>query len=175
MKIKKLNLGCGRKFKEGFINIDFEDFSYIGNNFMQLDLEKPLPFKDNSIDEVYCESCLEHIFNFYQLINEIYRVCKPDAKVTFLVPHFTNNTSEFHIRPFRYNMLRDYCKGYKKAIFDKRYFYHIKRKITFKSVYSFMNFINIHHFFIKLYEYSFLRSLFFAHAVIFEARIYKEK
>ena len=180
----KLNLGSGKDFKEGFLNLDIENFSSLGENFLQHDLEKPLPFKDNSVSEVYSISTLEHVFNLSQLIDEIYRVSKPDAKITFLVPHFTNNTFEFHIRPFRFDMLKDYCvtnekytssKTHQKQWVDKKYLYQVKRKISFKSVYSFMNLINLHPALIKFYEYTFLRSLFFAHSVIFEARIYKKE
>ena len=186
-KMTKLNLGSGKDFRYGFINVDIEDFSELANKrnmiFKQLDLEKPLPFKDNSVDEVYCASLLEHIFNLSQLIDEIYRVCKPDAKVTFRVPHFTNNTFEFHIRPFRFDMLHDYClpnekytsnKFYKKSWLNKIYFYKIKRKIDFTSIYNFMNVINLSPFLVKLYECTLLRSLFFANIIIFEARIYKK-
>jgi len=182
--MKRLNLGSGKDFKKGFINIDFEDFSNLGENFMRLDLEKPLPFKDNSVDEVYSESCLEHLFNLYQILDEIHRICRPDAKITFIVPHFTNNTYEFHIRPFRFDMLHDYCvpdekftssKTHHKYWFDRKYFYKVKRRITFKSIYSFMNLINIHPVLVKMYEFTFLRSFFFAHSVIFEAKIHKRE
>ena len=130
--MKKLNLGSGKDFKKGYVNIDFEDFSALGDNFVQHDLEKPLPFKDNSVDKIYSESCLEHLYNLYGILDEIYRVSKPNAEVEIIVPHFTNNTYEFHVRPFRYDMLHDYCvpnekytssKFHQKYWFDRKYFH----------------------------------------------------
>ena len=173
----KLNLGGGKEFKKGYINVDIEDFSALSKDFIQHDLEKPLPFKDDSIDGIYCKGVLEHIFNLSQLLREIFRVCKHDAEIHFILPHFTNNTFEFHIRPFRYWMFKEFClEGDNvKRWTDNIYFHKVKRKLTFKSIYSFMNLINISHFLIKIYEFSFLRSLFFAHGIEFEGKIYKVK
>ena len=84
--MQKLNLGCGNKKLDGFLNID------INPNFEPdkvVDLEKgKLPFKDNSIDYVVANYVLEYIGDgFCNLIKEIYRVCESGATVEIMVTH----------------------------------------------------------------------------------------
>jgi SAM-dependent methyltransferase len=83
-----LELGCGRKKKEGRIGIDQKDFPNVD---VVTDLEEGLGFLPNkSVDEIYCKSLLEHITNFEQLMSEIIRVLKNDGKAHIFVPHFSN-------------------------------------------------------------------------------------
>jgi len=80
----RLNLGCGRKKLDGYINID-------KNEHLQPDIvrniEKGLPFTDNSVDEVYISHTLEHIKDLIFVMDEIWRVCKPDVLVKIIVPY----------------------------------------------------------------------------------------
>ena len=57
--MKKLNLGCGSKIKEGFVNLD--KYNTFKPDIVH-DLEDfPYPFKENSIDEILLSHVLEHI------------------------------------------------------------------------------------------------------------------
>lgn len=46
----------------------------------------PLPFDDNSFDTIVCFNTLEHIYDAYASIEEIYRVLKPGGKAVVTVP-----------------------------------------------------------------------------------------
>lgn len=46
-----------------------------------------LPFKNNSIDLIFCLETLEHIPNSISLINEIYRVLKEGGELIYSVPN----------------------------------------------------------------------------------------
>jgi predicted SAM-dependent methyltransferase len=80
----KLNLGCGRKPKPGWINIDLNaeaDFT--------LDLRKSLPFPDNSCSIIYSEHLLEHLEYPREaelLVAESFRVLKPGGAFSVGVP-----------------------------------------------------------------------------------------
>ncbi len=82
----KLNLGSGKTSYAGFTNIDIVNLPNVN---VVWDLEKtPLPFKNNSVSEIITEHTLEHIRNFFPLLEDIYRICKADALVKIAVPYF---------------------------------------------------------------------------------------
>lgn len=70
---------------------------------LSCDLEQPLPLRDNCVDKIYSAHVVEHVRNFIQLMEEIYRVCKPGATVIISVPYYTSRgafTDPTHIRFF---------------------------------------------------------------------------
>ncbi len=83
----RLNLGCGNSKLADFINVDL-----YGEPDLRLDLESPdWPWADNSVDLILLNHVLEHLGQqfdvFNRVIKNIYRVCKPGAKVIINVPH----------------------------------------------------------------------------------------
>lgn len=83
-----IELGCGRKKKEGRITVDKVDLPGVD---IVADLEDGLAFlPNNSIDEIHCRSVLEHIENFESLMAEIVRVLKKSGTAHIFVPHFSN-------------------------------------------------------------------------------------
>lgn len=91
----KLDLGCGKFKHKGFIGVDIEKFDGVD---IVADLNQPLPFRDNCIKQIYCSHSLEHIKDPYHLINEIYRVCMPDAIMEIIIP--LNEPDPTHITIF---------------------------------------------------------------------------
>ena len=84
----RVNLGCGENKLEGWQNIDINsDFKpeHVLNIATQL-----LPFKDNSVDELWCCHTIEHIEKKHHehLILEIQRVLKIGCLVYFSYPEF---------------------------------------------------------------------------------------
>jgi len=86
----KLNIGVGKKPKEGFIGVDI---SRDTDADIIIDCEKPLPFTDESVDEVYSQHFLEHIHNPDEFLQELFRVCKPGAKCEFHLPNHSSDLS----------------------------------------------------------------------------------
>ena len=83
----KINLGCGKDIRKGYINCDRSDI--VGAD-MVFDMEGILPFKDNSIDEILANNCLEQISTpkkFVSVINEIHRILKVGGKAIVRVPN----------------------------------------------------------------------------------------
>ena len=117
----KLNLGCGNKKKEGFINIDSTDRV---KPDIVWDLEKGLPpnIAYNSVTGVYASHIFEHIRNFIPLMEDIYRVCKNKAKVHAIVPLYTSThafSDPTHVRYFGTYSFQYFSKEFKKRCLDK--------------------------------------------------------
>jgi len=91
--MKILDLGCGlNKHKS-----DNPDDEVIGLDYVKLpgvdivqDLEDGIPLPDNSIDMIVSYFAIGHVKNFFQLMDEIWRVGKPGAKVRLKVPFFSS-------------------------------------------------------------------------------------
>jgi SAM-dependent methyltransferase len=85
----RLNLGCGDKRMPGWRNVDKIAMC---NPDEVVDLERlPWPWPNDSVDEILLSHVLEHIGQspdiYLGIIQEIYRVCRNDAKITIVVPH----------------------------------------------------------------------------------------
>lgn len=85
-----INLGSGYKKIDGYLNVDHDP---LVNADFTVDFEyDPLPFPDNSIENIIAHHVLEHIGeNFLNLMKEIYRVCKPDAMLDIKFPHYRSD------------------------------------------------------------------------------------
>lgn len=82
----KLNLGCGRRKKTGYINVDVTQRGDI-----QPDIEadvRDLPFHENYADEVLAVHVIEHFYLWEvdQVLNEWIRVLKPGGKLIIECP-----------------------------------------------------------------------------------------
>ena len=80
----KLNIGCGRNIKSGWLNVDLSDDADIS-----LDMREPFPFKSNSFQIIYSEHFLEHIDYPEQtlaFLRECYRVLEAGGIFSVGVP-----------------------------------------------------------------------------------------
>lgn len=82
-KLIKLDIGCGKNKKEGFIGIDINPHSDADIVSSALNL----PFDDGSVDEVYSSHLVEHFFpeEAKKFFDEIYRVLKKGSKAFFKI------------------------------------------------------------------------------------------
>lgn len=104
----KLHLGCGAKKLAGYINVD-----RAGEPDQRVDLERfPWPWMTNVADEVVMIHVLEHLGGdpeiFRQIVQELYRVCAPGARVKIVVPHPRHDNflgDPTHVRPITAQLL----------------------------------------------------------------------
>jgi SAM-dependent methyltransferase len=138
--MSKLNLGCGKDIRKGWINLDLVELPGVD---VVHDLSVlPLPFADQSLDEVLCQDILEHV-EYVALLRDIHRILRKGGKLFVRVPHFTSKDAFsdpthkkiFTSHTFRYfteEHLRSYYFDFSFArftariLFDKRaiYFYN---------------------------------------------------
>lgn len=130
----KLNLGCGLKKLDGFINCD-SDRAVKPDKL--IDLAKKLPFRTSSVDEIFTSHTLEHIpqeILVNKTLPEIWRICKPNARIKIIVPymdaqpvfdHFTRWSEE------SFNWCRECYKS--SDTFPFKFSFHTEKIVLGKS------------------------------------------
>lgn len=83
----KLDIGCGKNKKAGFIGVDVRAFDGVDT---VADLRQPWPWADGSVEEVNCSHFLEHLTAQERIhfANELFRVLKVGGKAVITTPHF---------------------------------------------------------------------------------------
>ena len=84
----KLDLGCGKSPKEGFVGVDVHDYGR--SDILVSDLRGPWKWDDESVSEVYSSHFVEHLTARERIhfANELYRVLAPEGKAEIIVPHW---------------------------------------------------------------------------------------
>src|SRR5665811_1120477 len=85
MSSTKLNLGCGRRFRDGWVNVNFTS---TGLGVIAANLGNGVPFPDESFDVVYHSHLLEHFTKpaAASFLKECFRVLKPSGVIRVAVP-----------------------------------------------------------------------------------------
>jgi predicted SAM-dependent methyltransferase len=75
--MRKVQFGCGGNRLSGWENYDYE-----------VDISKPLPFENDSVDAILAEHVLEHItiHQAWNFIEECYRILKKGGLIRIAVP-----------------------------------------------------------------------------------------
>ena len=108
----KLNLGCGKDIKKGFLNID----SFEHKNFkldIKTNLTRKIPIESNIVNFVYSSHFLEHLdwIAGENFLKEVLRVLKKGGKLRILVPDYQK-------------IFKNYVKK------DKKFFLSIKKHLN---------------------------------------------
>lgn len=83
-----LELGSGTSPRKGYYHLDLVALPGID---IVADLNNGLDgIPDEIVSDLYSWHTLEHVTNFLHLMEEIHRVCLPNARVTIVVPHYSN-------------------------------------------------------------------------------------
>ena len=84
----KLNLGCGRDYREGWLNVDVNREVKAD---VYLDMAEGLPFRDNSAAYAVLDNVLEHVprDRYFHFVEELHRVCVAGAHIEVYVPHYS--------------------------------------------------------------------------------------
>jgi hypothetical protein len=88
----RLDLGAGRNPQPGFTSVDL----FAPGVDVKCDLTKfPWPWKDESVDEIYCSHFLEHIDRTirWRFMEECWRILKPESVMRIIVPSWKSERS----------------------------------------------------------------------------------
>lgn len=156
-----LDLGCGKKVRKGCIRVDFNkrhkpDIIHDLNKF-------PYPFDKHSVDYIYLDNTLEHLDNVIRVMEEIYRILKPNGEVKIIVPYFRSIWAYADSTHKHFFTTRSFDYYDPKSIINQRYDYTLAKfnieKICFNETLT-NNFlkkivVNISNKWPWIYEYYF--------------------
>lgn len=84
----RLNVGCGRNIKAGWINLDTRALPDVD---IVCDLEnlrhQPIDLPDDSVGQFLLSHVIEHVRDSLGLMQELWRLARPDAIAVVRVPH----------------------------------------------------------------------------------------
>lgn len=131
LKVTILDLGCGSaKIPNalGVDNIDLPEVDIVHdlNSF-------PYPFEDASFECIYLRDVLEHLINPIKVINECYRILKPNFCLIITVVHWNHRYSYSdiqHLHRFETMYFEAFCGGGRKYYKEIENYYS-KLDITF--------------------------------------------
>jgi len=85
MQELKIDIGCGKNTREGYVGIDREDF---GQEHVW-DVRYGMPFYQDSVDKFYASHFLEHLTppEIVALLDECHGMLKKGGELWVIVPH----------------------------------------------------------------------------------------
>ena len=107
----KLNFGCGKDIKKGYINADIVQFEGVDKTF-DFNIFS-YPFSNNDFDEILADNVLEHLDDIPAVMRELHRISKPGGTVRIIVPYYN-------------------CYGAANDITHKHYFSHLSFEPFYK-------------------------------------------
>jgi len=100
----RLNIGCGKDIRQGWINIDLRQLPGVD---LACDLETlretPIALPDDSVELFLLSHVLEHVQDSLGLMQELWRLALPGARAVVRVPHGASDaawTDPSHVRPY---------------------------------------------------------------------------
>jgi len=79
-----------------------ENMIYKNQRFVQLDLNRQLPYKDRSFDYIICIEGIEHIENPYHLVREFSRLIKKEGTLVITTPNVMTIKSRWRFLFYSY-------------------------------------------------------------------------
>ncbi len=179
--MKILDIGCGMKKRPGAIGIDINPAT--GADVVHNLNVFPYPFADNEFDEVNCDSILEHLEDFFRVMEGIHRITVRDGIVYVKVPYYTSfdaftdptHRHFFTSRSFDY-FREDYAYNYystaRFAIMETRLTFLKLKQLGGLSPHKMLGIEFLANKAIKIYE-AFFAYIFPAHILSFTLKVIK--
>lgn len=97
----RLNLGCGDKILQGYVNVDVAASRAGLRPDLLCDLHRLEPFADNSVDEILAVHGVEHFWRWevVEVLREWVRVLKPGSKMILECPNLQSACESFLSNP----------------------------------------------------------------------------
>jgi len=127
----KLNIGCGNKPLEGYVNLDHQKL--LGVDVVHHLNQFPYPFNDNTFSVVEANHVLEHTDNPLQVLEELYRILQVGGVVNVTVPYYSS-TGAFQDPTHQTFWAEDTVHQYiVQSVYKKRFVYKL---VSLELVYN---------------------------------------
>lgn len=128
--MKRLNLGCGNDYMEGWVNVDISDNV---KKDKKLDMNKPpYDFPSKYFDFILAKETIEHIErnNFIKIMQELHRISKSGGIIYIKSPlnKFWNDPT--HKNPMNLQTFQYFCSEEWIKIYKLPRFKIIRQRIT---------------------------------------------
>jgi SAM-dependent methyltransferase len=114
-----LHLGCGNNKYPGAFGVDRVNTPVVD---LAWDLNRrPWPLPENAFSKVYMIDVLEHLDDVIATMDEVYRVCRPDAEVVIIAPFVSSHhlwTDPTHKRGFTSRSFKYFTDEFASAHFE---------------------------------------------------------
>ena len=142
INIKKLHLGCGKRYIPGFVHVDLADYPHID---YRTDVSDLSVFEDNSIELIYACHVLEHFkrYEVEKVLNEWYRVLAPEGILRLAVPDFEAVVLVYEkhkdLEPLMGLLYggQQYEYNFHHVLFDFKYLEKLLKKVGFKNIHRY--------------------------------------
>lgn len=95
----KINLGCGRRPFDGYVNVDIVPYPGV-DKVADIGKAERLPFDDNTADEIYAGHLFEHMDNPIKLLLECWRILKAAGSLALVLPNIAADPGRFADRDY---------------------------------------------------------------------------
>lgn len=89
----RLNLGCGRDIREGWVNIDCSPLPGV-DHVVDFDGKPVLPFDDDAVSYSEGIHVIEHLRNPLPFMQELHRVTRPGGVAAFRCPYGSTDDAD---------------------------------------------------------------------------------
>ena len=127
----RLNLGCGGRPLQGYVNIDMDTLEQIKKRYPNQEFDDDLivvqydlfdlPYQKNSVDEIRSEGLIEHLsfIDEPKFFNEVVRVLKPNGKLFLSTVDFERTAKQWLDAKDDW---KDFYRDDKDAILNEHWF-----------------------------------------------------
>lgn len=127
----KLNVGCGKDIREGWVNLDREALPGV-DIVCDLDVCSAIPITGEGVSEIYMSHILEHLTRPLQAMQMLHSVAAPGCLCTIKVPYGSSDNAwedPTHVRPYFLGSFQYFSQlSYSRADYGYRGDWRIKHR-----------------------------------------------
>lgn len=128
----KINLGCGRRYLEGWVNCDVVSTVKADRQF---DLNRfPYPFDDGVANEILLDNVLEHLDDVIKVVEECHRILAVGGRLKIIVPY--GKTDWALQDPTHKHFFTEKSMDYFRPDFPFNFYTHARFQICEASLYG---------------------------------------